>query len=496
MRYSFYDFRDTFDKKSRMRGVDLYDLEAVTYTHCVNNTYYFEVQGSSDDYDTEITLDDSDEVKGCHCSCPYYASGHLCKHLYASLLTLDKVLDDVKADNNSVSFQQEGPLIIDAQFTPSTSANEEEKKTPSNAKTKLTNADMTLYKAFCNSSTASSVYLGQIVDKYNLSSENLASLFQMLRRPAPMAVFLSHFKDKIDADFVSKIDLTLFPASTSFKEVASFFIRNSNLLPYLSKESLALLFVRGKVTEQADRVTLFFLSLQYDRKDAINAFFSDENNHLGFFRDVIFIEYMKSRMTKEERLSYLSVPIRKATLTRMETAYLYPEFTDDIKTNLDLFFRNHRSALDKSIFYYSNSDYDNEYYLGLPINRDFYSLICRRSTNDMTQYDMRLLYYLRDTVFTGEDKLLFVKRFKQLATSMLRAKKHDYEKTYCFLSILLEYGDKIDGIKDVLEKVYETDYYKNNSANTMPEVMELYYQLKEKYSLGESIPVNEYKEEA
>lgn len=495
MRYSFYDFRDAFDKKSRMRGVDLYELEAVTYTHCENNTYYFEVQGTSDDYDTEITLDEEDEVKTCHCNCPYYASGHLCKHLYASLLTLDHVLDDVKVENSSLSFQQDGPLIIDAQFTPSTPTIEE-KKTDSNAKTKLTSADLSLFKAFCNSSTTSSVYLSQILDKYNLSSENLASLFQMLRRPAPMAVFLSHYKDKIDADFVSKIDLTLFPTSTPLKEVSSFFIRNSNLLPYLSKESLGLLFVRGRVTEQADRVTLFFLSLQYNRKDAINAFFSDENNRLGFFRDIAFIEYMKSRMTKEERLSYLSVPIRKATLTRMETAYLYPDFTDDIKTNLDLFFRNHRSALDKSIFYYSNSDYDNEYHLGLPINRDFYSLICRPSTKDMTQYDMRLLYYLRDIVFTGDDKLLYAKRFKQLATSMLRAKKHDYEKTYCFLSILLEYGDKIDMIKDVLEKVYETDYYKNNSVNTMPEVLELYYKLKEKYSLGESIPVHEYKEEA
>ncbi len=93
MKKSLTEFAENFESRFKERGRDLYELNAVSNPTKEGNTYYFEVNGTTDDYETMLQLNDENEVKDCSCTCPHFCSGHLCKHLYASLLKPDEVLD-------------------------------------------------------------------------------------------------------------------------------------------------------------------------------------------------------------------------------------------------------------------------------------------------------------------------------------------------------------------------------------------------------------------
>ena len=143
MKKSLTEFAENFESRFKERGRDLYELNAVSNPTMEGNTYYFEVNGTTDDYETMLQLNDENEVKDCSCTCPHFCSGHLCKHLYASLLKLDEVLD--KNDDENLSFLSQQTKIIDAEFS-SVEDNKIVKK-----KNEFTSYDLTLLKSYCSS---------------------------------------------------------------------------------------------------------------------------------------------------------------------------------------------------------------------------------------------------------------------------------------------------------------------------------------------------------
>lgn len=483
-------FANLFEENSVLRGIRLYQDDAITNVKKVGNAYVFDVEGITDDYKTSITFDkNKDKIKDYFCTCMHFDSGHLCKHLYASLLKLNDILDFEEMNHDLFAKENVSPINEEENSEIKDETNNDNKK----IKTEISNKDLASFRIYCNSYDFNQNSMEKFLSQFDLSSHELATLFLMIRKPKPMEIFLNHFEDKLDSEFFKEIKLDLFPMSTPLKTLVTFLIKHSNMIQYLDDNSLIELFTRHRVAQDQDRITLFFLCLSLNQKRAINAFFLEPSNILNFFQSIAFVNYMKTSMTKEECLSELNTKIKNCKLSRIEAAFLYPYFDESTKILYDDFFKKHFSATDREYYYISNFDYEREYLVGLPLNRAFYSLLKKQTTQDLTLYDLRVLYYLRESLFTGENKLIFAKRFRQLALALFRIKYIDNTKIYCCMSIILEYADDISIIKDLLNKA--TIYFSNvinyfDCSN--PEILDLYSKIESKYVTKENRIIHEY----
>ncbi len=482
MKQSLSKFANHFESRFKERGRDLYEIDAVSSPTHEGNTYYFEVRGNTDVYDTSFELNDKNEVEECNCTCPHFTSGHLCKHLYASLLKLDEVLGN--QDDTSLSFLPQQARIIDAEFNPvENKATNEKKKT-------FTSYDLTLLKSYCSSVSPDKDSMLKFLNIYDLNSENLVTIFQLLRKERPMKIFISAVEKDINEDFMKKVDLTAFPKTTNLNPLLPFCLSHPDLLGSLKQESLNELFHANRITDPDSRISLLFACLAKNVINAIAAFFSEEDNSLLFFQEEALINYMRKNMTKEECLFAFKDRIKKVTLTDSEAAFIYPYLSDDKKANFDLFFRNHYKALRNGHYSFEWSSYSTD-----PMDRGFHRLLSSRPTTNLVDYDIKSMYYLKDSLFTCDDKLIFAKRFKQLAVAILRSKDPDLKNLYCCLKILLEYEDSFESFDGLAEKALDSDYL-SKSAGNKAELNELVYQLAKKHNYSNLLPLKEYKLEA
>lgn len=82
--------RNNFSSQSVSRGSDYAYSDCVTLVTFNDCCAWFEVDGSQGDYDVVLDWSDVDDaILAAACTCPYFDDGHACKHLWASLLTLD-----------------------------------------------------------------------------------------------------------------------------------------------------------------------------------------------------------------------------------------------------------------------------------------------------------------------------------------------------------------------------------------------------------------------
>ncbi len=72
------------------------------------------------------------------------------------------------------------------------------------------------------------------LDSFELTSDQLVILFNMIRKPTPLEVFMSYLDNNLDIDFFKKVDLSVFPKSFSLKEFGHFLLSHTSLLPYLT----------------------------------------------------------------------------------------------------------------------------------------------------------------------------------------------------------------------------------------------------------------------
>ena len=490
MKEGLIKFANFFEENSVFRGINLYQDNAVSFDRKNGNTYFFYIEGLTDDYKTGITYDENkDKVTDCFCTCAHFGSGYYCKHLYASLLELDDMFEIEKMNKSFLSEENINSKKETTQSEIIDTTNKENTK----IKTKISNDDLASFRIYCNSYDFDQNSMKNFLSQFDLDGHNLAKLFLMIRKPKPMEIFLDYYVNKLDSDFFKEVKLDLFPMNTPFKTLVSFLIKHSNMIQYLDSNSLIELFTRHRVAENQDRITLFFLCLSLNQKHAINAFFLEPSNNLDFFQNVAFINYMNTNMTKEECLFELSTRIKNFKLSRNEAAFLYPYFDNSTKKLYDDFFKKHNCASEREYYYLSNYDYERSYYCGAPLNRAFYNLLKDQTTKDLTLYDLRVLYFLRKSLFSSENKLIFAKRFKQLSQSLFRAKYIDEVKIFCCMSIILEYADNISIIKELLNKanvyfsnvITRLDYF--NAA-----ILDLYSKIESKYGLNENKIISEY----
>lgn len=481
-------FATHFSRNSIIRGLDLYNEEAVYDARKINNAYYFKVEGSTDNYVTSIYLNKKNEVEDCYCSCPHYASGNLCKHLYASLLKLDDIIEG-RDDDLIVEDKQNN--IVDNK--PIESNDIENINIDNIKKSKISNTDLAEFRIYCNSYDIDQAKMNSFLNKFDLNSHELATLFSILRKTKPMEIFLNHYENELDSDFFNEINLFSFPLSTPFKALIPYFLKHSNMLQYLNDVSLCELFSHHRVPQLDDRVTLLFLCLNQHIEKAISIFFADSENILSFFQMNALINYMKANMTKEKILDALDNRIKSKTITRIEAAFLYPYFNEETKKDFNNFFENNYAAPSSIKSYYTYYDYEYEYYYGLPLNKPFYILLRYQSTANPKDHDLKTLYYLRDFLFTSDNDFLFAKRFKQLSQSLFRSKYPDFIKIYCCLSIILEYGDSNSIIKSLEEKsiTYFSSLYDYHNCKYV-ELYELFYKLTLKVQSREDRIISNY----
>ena len=481
-----------FSRNSIVRGLDLYDENAVYDARKINNAYYFKVEGTTDNYVTSILLNEKNEVQDCYCSCPHYASGNLCKHLYASLLKLDDIIEG-KDDDLIIENKQNN--IVDNEPT---EPNDIENINIDNIKkSKISNADLADFRIYCNSYDIDQSKMNSFLNKFDLNSHELATLFSILRKTKPMEIFLNHYENELDSDFFNEINLFQFPLSTPFKALIPYFLKHSNMLPYLNDISLSELFSHHRVPQLEDRITLLFLCLNQHLEKAISIFFADSENILSFSQMNALINYMKANMPKEKILNALDNRIKSKTITRIEAAFLYPYFNEETKKDFEDFFEKNYAAPSGIKSYYTYYDYDYEYYYGLPLNRPFYILLKYQSMANPTEHDLKTLYYLRNTLFTSDNDLIYAKRFKQLCQSLFRSKNPDFIKIYCCLSIILEYSDSNTIIKSLEEKAitYFSSIYSYHNCKYV-ELCELFYKLTLKVQSREDRIISNYSEGA
>ncbi len=487
MKYTWDGFEDEFDEGSKARGTQIFEDDCVTLERRFYNFYVFQVSGTHDDYITHLVLDKNNNIKKTFCDCPYYASGHLCKHLYASYLELKETFEL----EGECEPTDEELRIIDADLDKLDDSLKDEENDSNIKKTKLTKKDKTKFKDFATTYDIDTKEMTKFLNSFELSLDDLVELFMMIRKPNPLQVFVSYLDKNIDVEFFKKIDLTKFPNSFSFKPLGPFFVKHSDMLACLSQESLNQLFLKKRIPELNIRITLLFLSLTYGLKFSIKGFLEESENKFTFFQDIFLVDYMKAKMTKEECLECFQNRINKVTLTRLETAFIYPYFTDGDKEYYKNFFKVHNYTLEGGYNgYYYSSDFDNEYNYKLTINRDFYNLVVNKPKKDMIVYNLRTMFYLRESLFTSDDKDIYAKRFRQLALAMFRSQKPDYIKLYCCIRIIYEYADKIQLLKDLPIKASESDF---SNLYICPAISDLYHKLSIKYSLDFSISTKEYK---
>ena len=128
--------------------------------------------------------------------------------------------------------------------------------------------------------------------------------------------------------------------------------------------------------------------------------------------------------------------IKNFTLTRMQAGFLYPYFSDETKSRMDIFFKNNDSASHR--YYFSYVDYDQEYYYIVPMNRSFYYLLVTDPLSDAGNYNPKTMYYLREKIFSSSTDFNIIKRFKVLVSALARTRNPTFDKAYCCARILVE----------------------------------------------------------
>lgn len=84
------ELKPLFSSKDRSRGMDYHHRGRVYDLEVVNGVAFSIVHGSFDDYEVAIDLTDLDDEYAFECSCPRFADGYMCKHLWAVILRLDE----------------------------------------------------------------------------------------------------------------------------------------------------------------------------------------------------------------------------------------------------------------------------------------------------------------------------------------------------------------------------------------------------------------------
>lgn len=164
----------------------------------------------------------------------------------------------------------------------------------------------------------------------------------------------------------------------------------------------------------------------------------------------------------------------------MEFAFIYNYFDKETKKDYKDFFASNDYAKTFQVYHmYGISPYDDEYNFRLPMNACFYNLLIDLPQDSLTRYDFKTLLYLRDYLFTSPDKEKYGKRFKTLATSLLRTNRPNEEKLYSLLRIFYEYADKVDNIKYL---IYRLQYYPISYKTDNPELLYLFSLIGEKFS--------------
>ncbi len=237
-----------------------------------------------------LQLNDENEVKDCSCTCPHFCSGHLCKHLYAYLLKLDEVLD-MNDDDDDLSFLPQQTTIIDAKFS-SVEDNKIVKK-----KKEFTSYDLTLLKSYCSSVSPDKNSMLDFLNRYDLNTDNLVTIFQFLRKERPMKIFLAAFvkardslkmpkegrveDEEIIADFI-------FAPLKALKKTCHIFV--SEDIKKLKKKSV------GKINIIANSennwFSLKFKSNEYtdEELDALLAAYKKKKKYFRLGNDIISLE--------------------------------------------------------------------------------------------------------------------------------------------------------------------------------------------------------------
>lgn len=490
---SLIKFTNYFSIVSMNRGIDLYEHGAVSNIKKINNSYFFDVKGLTGNYKVSISFDENNEVESCYCSCPHFGSGYLCKHIYACVLELNDILD---ADEDFSDLDSDEIIAINDK--PHQFKNiEETNKDIKEKKTKIEGEDLDLFKYYCNSVEFTSNSMLHFLDRFDLKTQDLIKLFQMIKRSKPMEIFLKYYEKELNEDFFKNINLASFPKITQFNALVRFLFKHSNMIEYLNDNSFNELFTKVRVSQISDRVTLLFLCLNINQTRAIKSFLLEPTNNFTFFQEVAFLNYLKTNMTETEWLSVFETRIKNITLTSMQAGFIYPYLSEETIKRYNSFFANNYNALDDGFSYYSSYEYEGEHPTGQPLNRHFYNLMVKQLALYPTDYDLKFLYFLRELLFTSENQQFFVKRFRTLALSLFRSKVIDSIKLYCCLTIILEYADKISSIKDLELRAFEyVSKICNSPERPRAELYELFYKLALRNRSKEDNIIFTYNQEA
>ncbi|MBI1313175.1 helicase SNF2 [bacterium] len=88
-------FQSKFDSRTRSRGRQYFLDELVAIDSCTDTRINSEVWNEVGDcYDVSVVLNKNGTWREAACSCPRFADGYLCKHIWATLLEADEFTDD------------------------------------------------------------------------------------------------------------------------------------------------------------------------------------------------------------------------------------------------------------------------------------------------------------------------------------------------------------------------------------------------------------------
>ncbi len=90
-------FQSKFDSRTRSRGSEYFQEELVALKHCSSRQIDSSVWNEAGDfYDVSVVLNEDGTWGEAACSCPRFASGYPCKHIWATLLEADETGDEME----------------------------------------------------------------------------------------------------------------------------------------------------------------------------------------------------------------------------------------------------------------------------------------------------------------------------------------------------------------------------------------------------------------
>jgi hypothetical protein len=440
----FKAFLADFDYNSKWRGQLLYKTEQVSGHGLVNGTYSCLVHGDTGDYETYVTLDRNGKVLDYGCECAYFASGHKCKHLYATVLSYDDYLRSHGMTKKAEPIPEHELMQA---YEPAPTSKYER-----------------IVKSFAktgNSSNLDQKNFDKIFDTYKTNPELIAKLIGCVRKEYIMEFVVSFLERHIDlcpGVFQSK-EFGNMIESMPFRPLIAFLKKHSKLLQYMDESCMDFLFKKKYQKNAIDRSAMLFLCLHWHNTMAIKSFFRGDENSLTFMQDVRLIDYLRKNEKPSVWLDVFEDKIKNFTLTRMQAGFLYPYFSDETKSRMDIFFKDNDSASHR--YYFSYVDYDQEYYYIAPMNRSFYYLLVANPSSDAGDYNLKTMYYLREKIFSSSTDPNMIKRFKVLVSALARTRNPTFDKAYCCARILVEYCDKDPNLSEIAMKFLTSEGIKS-----------------------------------